>query len=97
GDTFTVSVADAVGKFIPCVKTASDGSQVPVAVLVDYTDASAADARAGGYFMGEFNANAIICDDSWTPAQLAAAMPNGLFLKGAVIAADPGTATPVTP
>ena len=51
----------------------------------------------GAYFMGEFNANSISYDSSWTPQQLAASMPNGIFLKNAIIAADPSTATPVQP
>jgi hypothetical protein len=46
--------------------------------------------QAGGYFMGEFNARAITYDSSWTPEQLTTAMrPYGIFLKGAVSAADP--------
>lgn len=97
GDAFTLDVINSIGNFVLCLKGASDGSQVPAAILVDYADASVAPVTAGGYFMGEFNANAINYDSSWTVQQLAAAMPVGLFLKGAVIAADPGTATPAIP
>ena len=41
GDSFTVTVADGVGSFVKSVKTATDGSQEPVAVLVDDVDATA--------------------------------------------------------
>jgi hypothetical protein len=92
GDSFELNVVDSVGNFITCVKTASDGSQTPVAVLADYADASGGPVSTGAYFMGEFNGNAISYDSSWTLEQLAAATPNGLFIKSAVSAADPGTA-----
>ena len=37
----------ATGKYVPCVETASDGSQTPVAILFDAVDATAADVLAG--------------------------------------------------
>ena len=45
GDSFTVTVADGVGSFVKSVKTATDGSQNPVAVLVDDVDATAGPRR----------------------------------------------------
>lgn len=45
----------ASGKYTKSVKTATDGSQNPVAILVDNVDASSADQNGGLYLMGEFN------------------------------------------
>lgn len=90
GDSFTVTVSDAVGTYIESVKTASDGSQVPVAILADAADASAGPVSTGGYVFGEFNLAALIYDASWTPATLTAALrANGLFAKSSVSAGVP--------
>lgn len=94
GDSFTLNVEDAIGTFKTSVKTASDGSQNPIAILSDYSDPSSGAITTGAYFMGEFNINAISYDNSWTPELLAVSLPNGLFLKSAVTASDPGTYTP---
>jgi hypothetical protein len=53
-------------KYIPCVKTASDGSQTPVAILAVDTDTSAADSVAPAYFVGEFAFEKMTVDASWT-------------------------------
>lgn len=93
GDTFTLTVINSVGNYIACVKTASDGSQTPVAILLDNADASSGPVRAGVYVMGEFNVNALTYDASWTPELLTTAMrPYGIHLKSVVSAADAGTA-----
>ena len=89
GDSFTLEAVDDVGEFILSVRTASDGSQNPKAILVMDSDASAGPIRAGGYFMGEFNLRAVNYDSSWTLQQLMAALPAGLILKSSVSAADP--------
>jgi hypothetical protein len=89
GDGFTLKSYDATGQYIACVKTASDGSQTPVAILVDDVDASVAPAAGGAYLTGEFNDRAIIYDASWTLAQLRDAFrPYSIFLKASVSAAD---------
>lgn len=94
GDSFTLEVIDSIGNFTESVKTASDGSQTPVAILSDYADASSGPVSTGAYMMGEFNANAISYDNSWTPELLTTALrPYSIFLKGSVSATDPGTAT----
>ena len=94
GDSFTLTVIDSIGNFIESVKTASDGSQTPVAILADYADATNGPVSTGAYVMGEFNANAISYDSSWTPELLTTALrPYGIFLKGSVSAADPGQPT----
>jgi hypothetical protein len=90
GDSFTVTVADAVGTYIESVKTAGDGSQNPVAILADDADASAGPVNTGGYVFGEFNLNALIYDTSWTPATLTSALrAYGLFAKSSVSAGVP--------
>ena len=94
GDSFTLNVIDSIGNFIECVKTASDGSQTPIAILADYADSSSGPVSTGAYLMGEFNVNAISYDNSWTPEQLTTALrPYSIFLKGSVSATDPGTVT----
>src|SRR4051812_38505842 len=49
----------ASGNFINCVKTAVDGSQNPVAILADATDATGGAVNTGVYYTGEFNTNAM--------------------------------------
>ncbi|MFZ6690236.1 head decoration protein [Undibacterium sp. SXout20W] len=94
GDTFTVTCA--ASNYIQSVQTATDGSQFPVAILVDYADASGGPVNAAAYLMGEFNQNALIADPSWGASPAAAAVnlwpllrPYGIFIKNAVTAADP--------
>ena len=90
GDGFSIAVALGAGSWVESVKTATDGSQVPAAILADYADASGGPVAAGAYVMGEFNANALTFDASWTLATLTAALrPLGIFVKSAVSAADP--------
>ncbi|SIT50446.1 conserved hypothetical protein [Paraburkholderia piptadeniae] len=90
GDSFTLTVVDAVGTFKESVKTASDGSQTPVGVLVDNVDASAGAVEGAAYVMGEFNARALIYDASWSiPTLTTALRPYGIFVKSSVSAADP--------
>lgn len=90
GDGFNVTVAAGDGSYVESVKTATDGSQNPVAILADYADASGGAVACGVYLMGEFNQAAITYDASWTLAALTAALrPLSIFLKSSVSAADP--------
>lgn len=90
GDSFIVTVTDSVGAFVVCVKGASDGSQNPTGILVDDADASAGPVLAGAYVAGEFNANAIIVDASWSiPEITQAARAYSIFIKRVVSAAPP--------
>jgi hypothetical protein len=90
GDSFTLSPARSTGNFILSVKTASDGSQVPAAILADTVDATAGPALVGAYFMGEFNAGAVTFDPSWTIQDIGVALQaRAIHLKGAVTATDP--------
>jgi hypothetical protein len=80
----------ASGNYILSVKSASDGSQNPVAVLADVADASGGAVQCPVYLTGELNGNALIFDASWTLASLKDALrPLGIFVKNAVSAADP--------
>jgi len=90
GDVFTLTVTAATGYYVLSVRTATDGSQNPAAVLVDNVDASAAAVAGSGYFQAAVNANRITYDDSWTVDDLKAALRGvGIFLKDAL------SATPV--
>ncbi|AJI83874.1 TPA: head decoration protein [Yersinia enterocolitica] len=60
----------ASGEYVKSVKTATDGSEVPVAILVDDVDTTTTSQRGGVYLMGQFNQNRIIHDASWTLAEL---------------------------
>ncbi|HBZ3706010.1 TPA: head decoration protein [Klebsiella quasipneumoniae] len=73
----------ASGKYTISVKTATDGSETPAAILVDDVDASTHGDQSGGlYLMGEFNQNHIVFDDSWSAAELKTALrPLAIFLK----------------
>lgn len=90
GDSFTINVLNATGNYILSVKTASDGSQVPSAILVSSTDASVSPQLAGAYVMGEFNGNYISYDSSWNLPDIQKALRvYSIFIKSSVSAADP--------
>lgn len=90
GDTITLESFDATGQYIESVKTASDGSQTPTAILIDDADASAGPITTGAYLTGEFNARAIIFDASWTVSTVRDALrASGIFVKSSVSATDP--------
>lgn len=77
-----LGVVTASGKYKLSVKTATDGSEAPAAILVDDVDASTTDQNGGLYLMGEFNQNRIIFDNSWAiPALKTALRPLAIFLK----------------
>ena len=90
GDSFTLSYQLTSGNFVACVKTATDGSQVPAAILADAANASAGPVSVGAYFMGEFNSRAVTYDNSWLLQDLAVALQaRGIHLKRSLSAADP--------
>lgn len=77
-----LGLVSASRKYTQCVKTAKDGSQAPVAILVDDVDASSSDQTGGLYLMGEFNQNRVTIDASWTIAEMKAALRLlAIFLK----------------
>lgn len=74
----------ATDKYIPCVKTASDGSQTPVAILAADTDAGAADVATTAYFEGEFAFEKMNVDASWSLTTLQASVrqtSSDLYIK----------------
>jgi hypothetical protein len=90
GDSFLVTVAAGSRKYLKSVTTAVDGSEAPSAILADDADASDADVLCAVYLTGEFNANKLIMDASWTAATLTPVLrPLGLHVRDAVSAADP--------
>lgn len=77
-------------KYTIATSAASDGSQTPVALLVDDVDATSADALCGIYAMGEFNENAVTLGVGITLAVAKAALElQNIYLKSALTAADP--------
>lgn len=73
GDGFDVTVA-AVDKYISSVATAIDGSQIPSAILAFDIDTTAADVVGPVYFEGEFAAEKLTMDASWSITTLKAAL-----------------------
>lgn len=72
----------ATGAYMACIKTATDGSQVPCGIVIDTVDASAASQTGGIYQMGEFNSNYMTYDASWTLSDLAQALRQwSIFVK----------------
>ncbi|EML9904652.1 head decoration protein [Morganella morganii] len=80
-----LGMVTASGEYVISKKDATDGSEIPCAILVDDVDTTT-DAVSGGlYLMGEFNQNRIIFDGTWTTAGLKAAMrPFSIFLRDSV-------------
>jgi hypothetical protein len=68
GDVFNIAVSGVTDKYAPCVQTATDGSQDPVAILAAYmgTDASGGDSQAPAFFTGEYAGEMLNLDPSWT-------------------------------
>lgn len=71
---FVVGQIDASGNWIACVKTATDGSQVPRGLLVDYADASSGPVDCSILQQGEVNVRAVSFDSSWAIADLEVAL-----------------------
>ncbi|MGI4812460.1 MAG: head decoration protein [Janthinobacterium lividum] len=92
GDTFTLTRFLATGTYLPCVKTATDGSQTPIAILVDYLDPTSGAAEGGAYFTAEVNGAKLIYDPSWAMADLAVALSaRNIYVRNNVITADDPT------
>lgn len=90
GDGFDITVAAGSAKFVKAVKTAVDGSQDPLGILVDDADASAADVNAGMYQTGEFNGSRLIYDVSYSLGDITDAFrPIGIFIKDSITNANP--------
>ncbi len=64
----------ATDTYIPCVATATDGSQVPAAVTADDADTTTGGVTTPAYYEGTFAFEVMIVDGSWTYATLRAAL-----------------------
>ena len=71
--------------------SATDGSEVPAAILADYADPTGgSNVFVGLYVWGEFNAQAILYDPSWNWLALVSALAaKSLYVKTPVSATDP--------
>jgi len=78
-----VGLVTATGQYVLSVASATDGSQIPSAIMVDaVTTAAGATATGPAYLKGEFNSNYMSFDTSWTVATLKAALrPFAIFVK----------------
>ena len=74
---------DASEKYIPCVKTATDGSQVPRRIAIYAVDASAADALGSVYCEVECNPDELVIDASWgAPEEMKERLADqGIYLR----------------
>lgn len=72
GDGFSITVGAGSGSYKESVATATDGSQVPSGILLDQAlcATNAGDQTGAVALQGEFNANRITFDGSWTAQTL---------------------------
>lgn len=72
----------ASGKYVLSLSAAEDGSQTPVAILAEDTDATSADKTTVAYLTGEFNTAAMTFGTGHTAASVKAGLRDlGIFLK----------------
>ena len=83
-----VGMITASGKLTICNQGATDGSQVPYGVLIDYYDSTAGDlAGCGVYEKADLNENAITMGTGWTLTTIHAPLRSiGIYLKPSVMA-----------
>lgn len=88
----------ATGIWVKSVKTATDGSEVPAAIVVDLVDTTTVSPAVGPvYLMGEFNFKSTLYDASWGAAGSSTAFTalksgfssKNIFLKMPVSAGNP--------
>lgn len=85
GAVVTVTVAAGSQKLVQSLAAATDGSQLPTAILADYAPAASADALAGTYIAGEFDESAVIFGAGHTAASTRAALRAlGIHLKSSL-------------
>lgn len=73
------------GEYVLSKKGATDGSEIPCAVLADDVNTTDSSVSGGVYLMGEFNQSRIIHDESWTAAELKDALRKfAIFLRDSV-------------
>lgn len=82
GDGFDITVAAGSGKYVLSLAAATDGSEVPVAVLAEDADATSADVTTVAYLTGEFNSTAMTFGTGHTAASVEAGLRDlGIHLK----------------
>jgi hypothetical protein len=64
----------ASGKFVLSLSASGDGSQAPVAILAEDTNATGADKATVAYFRGDFDSSAITFGASHTAASVKTAL-----------------------
>ncbi|MGE0456417.1 MAG: head decoration protein [Vicinamibacterales bacterium] len=86
GDVFTVAVTGS-GKYLKSLAAATDGSQVPVAILARDADATSADVSSPAYIAGGFDERAVVFGTGHTAASVREALrANNIYLQPSVIA-----------
>jgi hypothetical protein len=90
GDSFAIAVTALTEKYKLATLAATDGSNVPRAILADAADPSGGDVSAPIYQMGEFNANALSFGTGLSAALVKSALRDrGIFIKDVISASDP--------
>ena len=85
GDTITIPVATGSGKAKLCDADAVDGSQVPVGILYEDTNATSADTNATIYKTGVFNRNKLTWGANGAPSGFESLLGDvGIFLKDVI-------------
>lgn len=74
-DSFTVTVSQGPGKWVPCTATATDGSQVAAGISFGLVDAALNDVNGTIIARGaEVNGSELVWDASMNPTSIAAAL-----------------------
>ncbi|MCA8195472.1 head decoration protein [Burkholderia vietnamiensis] len=82
GDSFTVTVAAGSGKWVPCTKTATDGSQIAAGISFGLVDATLNDTPGALVVRDcEVNTSELVWDASMDAPAQAAALASLLALK----------------
>ena len=72
----------ATSEYKVCVKTATDGSQVPKRISTMPADAASGAVECGVYCEVECNPDQVVLDASWTVAEVKEALADlGIYLK----------------
>ncbi|TDB43332.1 head decoration protein [Photorhabdus luminescens] len=80
-----LGVITEINEYVLSVKTAKDGREKPIAILVDDVDTTTESKSCGVYLMGEFNEHKLIFDASWTLEDLKIALrPSAIFIRDAI-------------
>jgi hypothetical protein len=85
GDFFTVTVGEGTEKYKPSLAAATDGSQVPVAILSEDVDVTSEDKEAGIYLTGDFSVAALTFGTGHTAASTKIGLEaRNIYLKSTV-------------